>query len=369
VRAIPVLALLLLVLAAGPSAASGIDLCSAVFDLTRGDEVRDRIRWWPSHAMDLHEDGLGWDGPSNTMWDGWVQVVEPIAVGRPNYAPESVNIRIRIDRDRWRGEIDGKADLEPETVYARYGLDGMRWSTWQEIPAAEGEAAKLWTHVGRLSVARPEREAFLEEAYRDARESPTGFDEEATLRRLVARDPKYLSRAIPGIGYVQVLHESSYHGRQRFRRIEASLYWVVPGPVPPLHEPGARWRYRESCRVDETGRLHVPAGADLRELDLRGTGVTDEGLAAVTGLPGLRVLDLSTTAVTDGGLRVLPELALLETLRLCGTGVTDAGLAPLRRLTRLTELDLRETAVTDEGLAALRRALDPDHRRVLRIRR
>src|SRR5512139_4320011 len=105
------LALSPLFLAADPAHASGIESQQVVFDLTKGEEVRGRIRWSPARVMDLHEDGLGWDGRPNALYDGWVQVAEPIPVGMPHWAPASVTVGVRIDRD-------GKGPVG-ETVYAR----------------------------------------------------------------------------------------------------------------------------------------------------------------------------------------------------------------------------------------------------------
>jgi len=53
----------------------------------------------------------------------------------------------------------------------------------------------------------------------------------------------------------------------------------------------------------------------------------------------------------------LTGLAALETLDLRGTKVTDAGLAHLAGLTALKELNLSRTQVTDAGVAKLQKAL------------
>jgi hypothetical protein len=189
--------------------------------------------------------------------------------------------------------------------------------------------------------------------YRDARSRGRSADAEATVRGILENDPEHFRRAIPFIGYVQILHESSYHGGQRFRRIEVHLSWCVPGPVRPPADRNQRWRLRAACRVDDDGRLHVPAGATIRSLDLRGAEVTDGGLSAVAGLHGLRRLDLSGTAVSDRALAHVRDLRLLRSLDLSGTAVTDRGLGSLAALPVLRELRLRGTAVTDRGLEAI----------------
>ena len=47
----------------------------------------------------------------------------------------------------------------------------------------------------------------------------------------------------------------------------------------------------------------------------------------------------------------------LEQLGLRGTQVTDAGLAHLKSLTKLESLDLQDTQVTDASVAELQKAL------------
>lgn len=359
-RPITLRALPLFLLLAARGHAAGVDEKAVVFDLTK-EGARDLVRWSPSRALDLHEDGLGPDGRPDTCWDGWVKFVEPVAVGWPHWAPPRVQILLRIDLLR-------HARATPGTVYARYGPDGIRWSSWQVLGAATGATAERWTHSGTLAVPRAEREAFEEACHRDAQGMPNDIDQEATLKRILEDDPRYLERAIPFIGYVQFLHESTYHGGERVRRLEARLSWGVPGPIrPPSGSRDECWRFREECRVGADGRLRVPPGADVDELSLRGTSVTDEGLAALSLLPGLRGLDLADTRVTDAGLAHVADLRALERLDLSGTRVTGEGLARLKALVSLEELRLAGTAVTDDAVAKLRESL-PDPRR-LRVHR
>ena len=50
-------------------------------------------------------------------------------------------------------------------------------------------------------------------------------------------------------------------------------------------------------------------------------------------------------------------LANLQDLTLTGTEVTDVGLVYLKELTKLQDLDVAETQVTNEGVDKLREAL------------
>jgi uncharacterized protein (TIGR02996 family) len=95
--------------------------------------------------------------------------------------------------------------------------------------------------------------------------------------------------------------------------------------------------------------------AQLRELDLSGSEVTEGGLTALAELTQIRALDLHGTRVTDTGLQALNRLVKVRELNLSNTLVGDAGLAALAGLTQLQELDLSDTAVTDRGLEELNR--------------
>ena len=94
----------------------------------------------------------------------------------------------------------------------------------------------------------------------------------------------------------------------------------------------------------------------LQQLDLSGSGVTDEALAGVTGLANLVTLNLSQTAITDAGLDHLTGLDKLSTLNLFGTKITDAGLEKIAALKSLKRLYVAETKVTRSAVATLRKA-------------
>ena len=86
---------------------------------------------------------------------------------------------------------------------------------------------------------------------------------------------------------------------------------------------------------------------------LSGTELTDEGLVHLTYLPDLRWLNLRGTKVTDAGMATLAQCAGLTRLHLEKTGVGDAGLEQLKSLPELEYLNLYGTPVTDGGLAHL----------------
>jgi hypothetical protein len=74
--------------------------------------------------------------------------------------------------------------------------------------------------------------------------------------------------------------------------------------------------------VKDLGMQHVAKLTELRELVLRGTGVSDGAMSYVANLVNLEKLDLSQTIVTDGGLEQLKGLTKLKEL-----GLADDALA------------------------------------------
>ena len=127
-----------------------------------------------------------------------------------------------------------------------------------------------------------------------------------------------------------------------------------PGNIEPLGNP----------QVANAALAHLRGLKRLRELNLAGRAVTDDGLANLAGLPNLKVLDLSGTLVSDAGMRHLLGLARLEELNLRGAELTDQGLVQLAALPRLKTLTVYGTNVTPQGifkLLRLRPELDVYH--------
>jgi len=127
----------------------------------------------------------------------------------------------------------------------------------------------------------------------------------------------------------------------RAMRLAQDVNWVTVSYRPAADQVG-----------DEQVAL-VRGIANVAELNLAGTGVTDAGLANLAELENLTRLHLERTAVRGDGLANLAKLARLEYLNLYGTEVDDAALAHLAKLPSLRKLYLWQTKVTDEGVAAL----------------
>ena len=69
----------------------------------------------------------------------------------------------------------------------------------------------------------------------------------------------------------------------------------------------------------------------VREVQLDGSRITDQGLMHLTGLAKLLTLSLQQTAITDAGLQTLMHSSSLKLLVLTGADVTRAGLERARK--------------------------------------
>lgn len=94
---------------------------------------------------------------------------------------------------------------------------------------------------------------------------------------------------------------------------------------------------------------------DVESLQLYGTEVTDEGLRALSEMPGLRNLELRSTTFTDAALVHVAEVGELRSLSLLHTSITGEGLAPLVNLPNLRDLRIAWTDIGDDDLISIGR--------------
>ena len=89
-------------------------------------------------------------------------------------------------------------------------------------------------------------------------------------------------------------------------------------------------------------------------LNLRGTKLTDAGLAPVTSCEALERLHLEKTGITDAGVKQLAALGKLSYLNLYGTAVSDAAIDDIAAIKGLEKVYIFETKITIEGVASLK---------------
>jgi hypothetical protein len=88
-------------------------------------------------------------------------------------------------------------------------------------------------------------------------------------------------------------------------------------------------------------------------VDLQGTQTGDADLAGLGPMADVDDLDLSFTRVTDKGVRALAGNTALRRVSLTGTKVSDAAIEDLRQIPNLQHINLAATAVTARGIAQL----------------
>jgi uncharacterized membrane protein len=111
-----------------------------------------------------------------------------------------------------------------------------------------------------------------------------------------------------------------------------------------------------------------PLSANIVDLNLAGTLITDAGLTTVATMSNLTRLRLDRTAITDAGLAKLTQLKKLTYLNLYGTRITDNALKTLAALPNLRHLYLYQTKV-DPAAAAAFAASKTDPTKIARLKK
>ena len=108
---------------------------------------------------------------------------------------------------------------------------------------------------------------------------------------------------------------------------------------------------------DKEMELLRPLAANITDLDLSDTKVTDAGMAIVGTCIRLTKLNLSGTAVTDAGIASLKTTPNLDWLSAHSTAVSSSSLAILKNLRKLKNVYLWKTRVDSSSAAELQKAI------------
>jgi hypothetical protein len=111
------------------------------------------------------------------------------------------------------------------------------------------------------------------------------------------------------------------------------------------------------ARITDAGLANLAGAIWLQALVIHETPISGDGLVHLRSLPRLSELNLGGTDVGDRQLAELPRFKALVSVSLENTRVTDEGLASLARCTTLKQVNLNGTHVTERGVEGLRRAL------------
>ena len=108
------------------------------------------------------------------------------------------------------------------------------------------------------------------------------------------------------------------------------------------------------CEITDEAMPIIGKFRELRRLDLRGSRITDAGMAQLSDLGKIKDLNLGDCeAVTDAGIRVISNFRDLKSLSLTGTQLTDAGISAFHSHSGLNNLSMAGTHILDEGVASL----------------
>jgi serine/threonine protein kinase len=98
----------------------------------------------------------------------------------------------------------------------------------------------------------------------------------------------------------------------------------------------------------------IAGAASITNLELMGSGITDEGMRAVSTFKKLQSFRTTSPKITAAGFAALTSLKTLVTLTLNGTTFDDEGASAIAGIPNLSNLDVQTTKLTDAGLAKLR---------------
>ena len=93
-------------------------------------------------------------------------------------------------------------------------------------------------------------------------------------------------------------------------------------------------------RVGDEGQAAIKQWTRLKRLNVRGTRIADNTVAAAASLPQLEALDISYTDALDFGLDALATAPKLKELSIGGLRITEAAFQSIRQIAGLEKLDL-----------------------------
>ncbi len=213
---------------------------SLTIDFTDSKDATRKAEWSDPDLVKPTEEGLGWDGASNSGRDAWVRT-KPIGVGLSWRPLTRAHVSVTITPE---ARAVSQSNIETlGNVYVRFSPDLKNWSNWQALasrpkivgkPVKEGEPLRAVpmtrTYSGQIGVPRVAQKAYQEALREYAKlDVPWKSDEEAAAKWILERDPEFFKNHLPFIGHIQFLYETQLHGGRRLESFEARLPWVVSG--------------------------------------------------------------------------------------------------------------------------------------------
>lgn len=136
-----------------------------------------------------------------------------------------------------------------------------------------------------------------------------------------------------------------------------SMGCVVHPVAPDSKLLSVAWVATPGAVGDKEMEFLKPLGANISELDLSDTKITDASMAIIGTFPRVSKLNISSTAVTDSGIASLKGLVNLDWISVHSTSVSDASIETLKGFRKLKNVFLWKTRVTSGSAGALQKAL------------
>jgi hypothetical protein len=105
--------------------------------------------------------------------------------------------------------------------------------------------------------------------------------------------------------------------------------------------------------VTDAGIAHLASVSTLTMLSVSSDQITDKAIIDLAKLPALQSLHLAPSNLTDAALAALATLPALASLYVKSDSISDAGLAALASSSTLQNLTIESTSLTNAAIAAL----------------
>lgn len=243
-----------------PAIASIIGQNTLDLDFVNDTAIATKVRWdnqQPSNQkLTLNKDGLSYDGEKNTMVNVKIETLQPFAIGI-SWRPTSfatIEVEILPPRQRYATPGNSRYLPPPGNLFVRYSPDTKHWSSWQliESVSTDNKDSAPWKFRGQIGIPQKDYQPYLDLLYEYQRlDVPWKSDEEAAVKWILKRDPRFFAKQIPFMGYLQFLFETSLYGGQNIKSIKINATYGVSGlHIPPTDEKVRKdrenipWRFR-----------------------------------------------------------------------------------------------------------------------------
>ena len=270
-------AVLLTSLVASSVSASIMGRNSLAIDFTNSVDAQAKATWARPDVLRVTTDGLGWDGESTALIDGWIQTI-PLALGLSWRPTHSLSVYVSIDpRPEEIVLRNGqKTTPYPGDVYVRYSPDAKHWSTWQVLQherqtnTEQPKACRIFS--GQVAVPDIERQEYVKLIFEYSKlDVPWKSDEDAAVRWIVKKEPDFFAKQLPFIGYIEFRYEGAFNAGQRVKSFNADVGYCISGIHSAPKDSNAyqkRGSTPWSFKADETERKAEPA-KDNAHRDIR----------------------------------------------------------------------------------------------------